>query len=112
MATLGHPFAQRGDDDLAADDDHRRQRHPQLGIGLHQHNQDDGDHDLVGHGVEEGAERRLLVKAPCQVAIEPIGQRPQKEGERGRRPRPLERDVEQHDQDRKHHDPPQRQRRR
>src|SRR5471030_2832808 len=70
-ADLRHPFAQRRDGDLAADDDEGQDGI--AAVQLHQHQQGAGHHQLVGHRIEEGAEGRGLVPAPRQKAIEPVG---------------------------------------
>ena len=48
-------------------------------IVLHQHDQGDGDHELVGHRVEKGAENGRLLQTPGKIAIEPVGHRGQTE---------------------------------
>ena len=73
LAELRHPFAQRRDRDLAADDDDRE-------IGLRavepdQHDQRRRDHQLVGDRIEKGAERRRRAPAAREVAVEPVGDR-------------------------------------
>jgi len=84
LADLGHPLAQRGDDDLAADDDRRRDRQPRRGVGLHQQHQRHGHHELVGHRIEEGAEGRGLRQAPGEIAVEPVGEGAEGEDQRRR----------------------------
>src|SRR6267143_863078 len=70
LADLRHPFAHRRHRDLAADDDHGDDRVHAL--KPHEHDQRRRDHQLVGDRVEERAERRCLVQAPREVAIEPV----------------------------------------
>jgi hypothetical protein len=60
LAELRHPLAQRRYDDFPADDHAGRQGEQQVVVPLHQQHQRHGDHELVGHGIEEGAERRHL----------------------------------------------------
>src|SRR5450830_1056645 len=68
---LRHPFAQRRDRNLAADDDERCNR--MHAIKMHQHQQGAGDHQFIRHRIEEGSEGGGLVPAARQEAIEPVG---------------------------------------
>ena len=40
-----------------------------------QHEKNGGDKNLVGDGIEHTAQRRLLAPAPCEIAVEEIGDR-------------------------------------
>ncbi|MNT56257.1 hypothetical protein D3C72_1935420 [compost metagenome] len=80
-ADARHPFAQRRDGDLAADDD---ERHEHVGaLQMHQHQQRGADEKLVGHRIEKGAEGRGLVELARQVAVEPVGGGEHDEHDRG-----------------------------
>ena len=71
FAHLRHPFAQCGDGDFAADDDHGED-----GVGTVQADQqDEGDgyHEFVGNGVEKGAEVGSLFPAAGEKAVKPVG---------------------------------------
>ena len=54
-------------------------------LQVHQHQQRRADQELVGHRIEEGAERRGLVELARQVAVDPVGQREDDEQHRARR---------------------------
>src|SRR5882762_3834367 len=81
LADFRHPFAHCRDGDLPPDDDHGDDRVDALKPD--QDDQRSGDHQLVRDRVEERAERRRLVQAPREVAIEPVGDRGRDE-QRGR----------------------------
>ena len=73
--------AQAGHRELAADDDRHHPRRRQL--HLHERDERRRGQQLVGERVHHLAERRDLLAAPRQVAVEPVGER-----RRGRRWRP------------------------
>src|SRR3546814_4991962 len=64
-------LAQAGDQNLAAQDDEGRD-HRQAGNAVErdQHQDDRGDEQLVGDGIEEAAERRLLPPGAREIAVE------------------------------------------
>lgn len=70
---LGHPFTQCRHDYLASDDGRGSQGQPEIGVFGSQQHQRHRHHQLVCDRIEEGAERRALLPAAGQVAIEPIG---------------------------------------
>ena len=75
-----HPFAQRRDGDLTANDD---ERHKDVGpVEVHQHQQRGTHQKLVGHRVQKGTEGRRLVELAGQVTIGPVGQREHNEHDR------------------------------
>ncbi|MNT88745.1 hypothetical protein D3C72_2293560 [compost metagenome] len=65
---------------------------------LHQQHKRHGHHQLVRHRIEEGAERRALLPAPGQVAVEPVGDRSDGEHCASRQIAPGERQIEQQDE--------------
>jgi hypothetical protein len=76
-ADLGHPLAQRRDRDLAADDDDREVR-----VGAAERDEQDQrgrHHQLVGDRVEERAERAGQPELPREPAVEPVGDRRDRE---------------------------------
>ena len=74
LPSFGHPFAQRGNDDLAADNHHRRQAEPPRGFCSTSSTSANHHHQFIGDGIEKGAERRGLIEPARQIAIEPIGE--------------------------------------
>ncbi|KKO14933.1 hypothetical protein V520_15050 [Pseudomonas putida KG-4] len=103
-AQLGHPLAQRRHHDLAADDHRGRQGQPEVGVGLHQQHQGHRHHQLVGHRVEEGTERRALLQSTRQVAVQPVGGGGNGEHTAGGHVAPVVRHIEQQYEDRDEQD--------
>ncbi|MNH45271.1 hypothetical protein D3C79_1076690 [compost metagenome] len=71
---------------------------------LHQQHQGYGDHQLVGHRVEERAERRALLQATGQVAVQPVGGGGDGEHRAGGHIAPVIGHIEQQDEDRNEQD--------
>ena len=112
LADLGHPFAQRRDGDLAADDDDGAQHEddaapvPARSVAwppsrpsrpgtmivrhllAHQQHQRHRHDELVGHRIEERAEARGLAHAAREVAVERVGDAGEREQQARRRIRP------------------------
>ena len=106
-AGLGGAEAQHGDDELARDDHHR---HPR-GEAVQRHERDQGgdDQQLVGERVHELAERGDRVPRAGQIAVDEIGERREREHDRGDDVA-VGRVAEQSDDERGHeHDPQHRQ---
>ena len=101
---FGHPLAQRRHHDLAADDHRRRQGQPEVRVHLHQQHQGHGDHQLVGHRVQEGTERCALLKAARQVAVQPVSGGGDGEHAAGGHVAPVIGHIEQQDEDRDEQD--------
>ncbi|MEN9453820.1 MAG: hypothetical protein RLZZ19_307, partial [Actinomycetota bacterium] len=73
LADFGHPLAQRGNGDFPGDDDDGGNDHEDTAVPLHQYHQRRGDHQLVGHRVQEPTEGRGLVPGAGKIAIKPVG---------------------------------------
>ncbi|MCY1466174.1 hypothetical protein D9M71_844320 [compost metagenome] len=71
---------------------------------LHQQHQGHGNHQLVGHRVEEGAKRRALLQATRQVAVQPVGGGGNGEHAAGGYVAPVIGHIEQQDEDRDEQD--------
>ena len=69
-------------------------RDPDLGFRLHQQHEGDRHHQLVGHRIEESAERRDLLQSTGEIAVDPVGEGGEREGDGAYLFRPRHREVE------------------